>query len=200
MQRTIIMRIVILGGSFDPPHNGHLILAREVVKQLSIEQVWLIPCFAHAFEKKLTRAEHRLAMIKLLETENIKVSDYEIQKGGISYSIETITELAKAFPNHSFSWVIGSDQVKDFPKWEGWREIISTFGLVIVARGKEENIENKTKEVLRTLSNIRFLYATNIPDISSTVIREKIKNNESISNLVPKSVKEYIIKHQLYEY
>lgn len=165
------MKIAILGGSFDPPHIGHKIIAKQMRKDYKFDQVWLLPCCLHAFSKPLTAPTHRLNMAKMLKEKNIKVSDYEIKRGGISLSIETLIELSKIYPKHKFSWIIGSDQVKDFPKWEGWEEIINVYGLIIAKR---------------------------IPNISSTIIRRHVKQKKPISHLVPKSVERYIKKHKLY--
>lgn len=166
------MKIAILGGSFDPPHIGHFLVAKQVLIDYPIDQVWLIPCFLHAFSKKLTIVDHRLNMTRLIKTKNIKVSTYEIEKGGVSLSIETLKGLSKLYPQHKFSWIIGSDQVKDFTKWEGWQDLINIYGLIIAKR---------------------------IPNISSTLIRNNIKQGKSISKLVPKKVEEYIKKHKLYK-
>ncbi len=171
------MRIAILGGSFDPPHNGHVKIAESVISKLKFDQVWLMPCFAHAFGKNLTSAKDRFAMTVLLETKTIQTSDYEIIKGGISISYETLIDLKELHPHHSFSWIIGSDQIADFPKWEGWQEITHTFGLIIIQRDGKNNI----------------------PNISSTEIREKVKKGEPITGLVPTKVEEYIKKHSLYK-
>ncbi len=183
------MRIAILGGSFDPPHMGHVKIAESVISQLKFDQVWFMPCFAHAFGKKLSSPQHRLAMTELLETKTVRASDFEIQKGGISISHETLLDLAQLHPYHNFSWIIGSDQIVDFPKWEGWQEIIQKFGLVIVQR----DLLNPS-----TLEGATFFQSDDIPNISSTEIREKVKKGESITDLVPTKVEEYIIKHKLY--
>lgn len=194
------MKIAILGGSFDPPHNGHVKIAESVILKLGFDQVWLMPCFAHAFGKNLADAKDRFSMAALLETKTIQVSDYEIRKGGISISYETLTDLIELHPHHSFSWIIGSDQIADFPKWEGWQYIIQKFGLIIVARDKKENMEKKTKDLLQlqTLQGITFLQSDDIPNISSTEIRERVKKEEPITDLAPEKVEEYIKNHKLY--
>lgn len=205
------MNIAILGGSFDPPHNGHVILANEILKKFSFQpqgltpkyfdQALLVPCFAHAFGKKLSSPQSRLAMTKLLEADNIKVSEIEVQKGGISYSIETLHDLKKQFPNDHLYWVIGSDQLSEFSTWEGWKEIIKDFGLIVAQRGNEknfkQNVENSLQE-LKSENTLLLLSPNDIPNISSTEIREKVKKGESIHNLVPKTVEEYIKKNKLY--
>lgn len=196
------MNIAILGGSFDPPHNGHVILAQEILKKLHFDRVLLVPCFVHAFGKKLSSPQDRLVMTKLLESNKVKVSDIEVQKKGISYSIETLHDLQKQFPNDHLFWVIGSDQLRDFSTWEGWKEIIKDFGLIVAQRGNEEKFKEKVESSLQELKseNTLFLLAPNdIPNISSTEIREKIKKGQPIHNLIPKSVEEYISKHKLYK-
>lgn len=194
------MKIAILGGSFDPPHNAHSAIAKKVIKELLLDQVWLVPCFLHAFEKPLSAPQRRLEMTKFLAAKNVLVSDYEIKKGGISLSIDTINEFAKKYPENNFLWIIGSDQIEDFPKWEGWQDIISKYGLIIVQRSDEKNVAERAKNILQNkeLKNIFLISSFGIPDVSSTNIRENVKNGESISNLVPKKVEEYIKKHNLY--
>ncbi len=198
------MRIGILGGSFDPPHVGHSIVANHVLKYTPIQEVLLMPCFKHAFNKKLTPAKDRLRMVKSLEVNHIKVSDYEIKKKEISLSIETLRFFKKKYPTDSFFWIIGSDQLPDFHKWDNWQEMLTLFGLVIVPRSiLPSTLENQIKQYLylnEIPSNIFFI---NNPDvvltnISSTLIRERIQSRKSIADLVHKNVEKYIYKYKLY--
>lgn len=193
------MKIAILGGSFDPPHNGHVKIAREIIIETLADNVWPVPCFSHAFNKDLSSPNDRLNMTKMLEEKNIVVSDYEIKKGGVSLSIETLNELSNLFPDNSFSWVIGSDQIEDFPKWENWQTIIEKFGLVVARRGEDKDVKKEADKVFGTglASKVIFL-SSQIPDISSTDIRNRVKQSKPIHALVPKSVEEYIIKNKLY--
>ncbi len=172
-----------------------------MLKKQTCDLVWLVPCFAHAFGKKLSYPLHRFAMAKLLESKSVKISDYEIQKQGISISFETLQDFSKLYPQDAFSWIIGSDQIEDFPKWDYWQEIITRYGLIIVQRDGKENPEDTTKKALalETFENIRFVSSEDIPDISSTEIRERVKNNQSIHALVPQKIEEYIVKHSLYK-
>lgn len=196
------MRIAILGGSFDPPHNGHRAIACEIKKQLGFDQVLLMPCYQHPFRKSLSQALDRLAMTRLLEGEHIKVSDFEVKQQTISYSIDTLNTFSAIFPNDTFSWILGSDQLIDFPKWKNWQAIIQQYGLIIVPRkmtiAETEQLAEKSLK-LSLPATISFIDSTEIPPVSSTSIREKVKNNESIEALVPKTVEEYIIKQQLYK-
>lgn len=199
------MKIAILGGSFDPPHMGHLLVAQQVKKFLNIDQIWLMSTYSHPFNKKLSPAKHRLSMVKLLEDETIKASDFEIQKKGVSFTIDTLKNLTKTYPQHVFYWVAGSDQIMDLPKWKNWEELIRNYKIIIYARDAEKHIiENEIKYILNLeqIPNSLFILATkDLPtmNISSSTVREKIKRHESIRGLVPKKVEEYILEHDLYK-
>lgn len=191
------MNIAILGGSFDPPHNGHLAIAKQIKNLLPIDEVWFVPCFAHAFEKKLSSPHHRFIMTKLLENAGIKVSDIEINRKNISLTIETLDFLQKNYPNHTFSWIIGDDQVKDFHKWDEWERIITDYKLIIVPRSlKKLELSDyfPNKRNIITISPLHW----QISPVSSTLIRQRVKQGVSITNLVPKNVEAYIIVHELY--
>src|SRR5438477_12504705 len=113
------MKIAILGGSFDPPHLGHVLIAEQVKEFLKIDQVWLMPLYQknmqdEVFHKNLTAVSHRLGMTKLFKNHFIKVSDYEIEQNKTSYSYETLQGLQKLHPDDEFYWILGSDQLKDF--------------------------------------------------------------------------------------
>src|SRR5579862_1050382 len=120
------MKIGILGGSFDPPHFGHLLIAQQVIEQAGLDQVWLIPVFNTAaqhkiFQKKLSSSENRFFMSKLLENKKIKASDFEINKNKKSLTIETLKKLTKEYPEHTFYWILGSDRLPTFHLWDDWQ-------------------------------------------------------------------------------
>lgn len=187
------MNIAVLGSSFDPPHNGHLAAARNVLKSQKVGKVILMPVNIHPFGKKLIPSHHRLLMAKLLQEESIEVSDLEIKRGKISYAIDTLSQLKKLYPKDHFVWIIGKDQIKNFAKWKNWQKIISEFGLIIVPRHAHTNTPKEIK-------NIITLNAKNFPpiDISSSEIKKRIKTGKTITNLVPKEVEKYIIQNKLY--
>jgi nicotinate (nicotinamide) nucleotide adenylyltransferase len=198
------MKIAILGGSFDPPHVGHILVATQVKKMLNIDQVWLMPTFSHPFNKHMLPAKQRLTMTKLLEDDQIKVSDFEIHKKGVSYTINTLQTLSKLYEQHTFFWIIGSDQISDFPKWKDWEEIITKFHLIIYARGESpKELEEKVKVAwgLFTVPGTIHILDTKdvlISPVSSTSIRELRKKNLPVKGHVPKKVEEYILENDLY--
>lgn len=196
------MKIAILGSSFDPPHLGHLIIARQVKKILELDQIWLMPPFLHPFSKEMSAVKHRLAMTKLLEQDDIKTSNFEIKQHKVNYSIETLNSLSKLFPRDKFYWIIGSDQLKTFKKWKNWQEIIKKYHLIIFPR-QSKDITGKVKKKLNLKTipkNIIVLNTKNLTltNISSTLIRKAVREKKSIKNLVPEKVEEYIKKNNLY--
>lgn len=209
------MKIALLGGGFDPPHMGHLLLSTQIREHMGLDQVWLIPCFEHPFEKKLSPATDRLAMVKLIESDHIKASDIEIEKGDTSYTINTLSTLnslpAEAlakegqFSNHTFSWIIGSDQLPHFHKWKEWEKLRDEHQLIIFPRetpfGK---LEEKVKEYLKLEkipTNIQLVCDPDIivTNVSSTIIRQKVREGKSIKYLVDIEVERYIKERSLYK-
>lgn len=197
------MNIAILGGSFDPPHKGHAIIANRLLRLYRFDQVWLMPCYQHPFSKNLSSPDKRFEMTKCLENENIKISDLEIRKKTTSYTIDSLNNLTTQYPDYHFSWIIGTDQVGSFTKWKNWKEIVNNFKLIVVPRTgfkkAKEELKNISKQIT-ALKNIVLIDKKNFPPIyiSSTLARKKIKENKSISNMVPKGVEEYIIQNKLY--
>lgn len=207
------MNIAILGGSFDPPHKGHVTIANRLLKLIHFDQVWLMPLFQHPFNKPSTESvlgknlsapDKRLEMTKYLERGPVKVSDFEIRKKTISYTIDTLRFLTKKRPKDKFCWVIGTDQVDNFTKWREWQEIINNFKLIVIPRTgfkkAEKELKNIAKQVIAP-KNITLIDRKRFPPIyiSSTLIRKKAKENKSISNMVPKKVGKYIIQNKLYK-
>lgn len=165
------MQIGIFGGSFDPPHFGHLLSAQQLVDFGFCDQVWLMPCFAHVWGKRLSSVKHRSAMTKLLENKKIKVSTLEIEQKRAMPTIETLKILEKKYPKHNFFWVIGEKTLEELPKWKDYRKLIK---------------------------NYNFLIVPEVEDISSSMIRERVKKGLSIKGLVPEKVRRYIERNKLY--
>jgi nicotinate-nucleotide adenylyltransferase len=200
----IFMRIAILGGSFNPPHTGHALLAQQVKEFFPIDEVWLMPANKHPFEKIMIPIKHRLAMVRFLENKFIKTSTFEIDKGKISYSIDTLSKLQKLRPSDTFYWVIGSDQLIDIKRWKEWETLISSYNFIIFPRPP---VINNIKDYVKSIFGYKsipgnILIADNdnlvLTNISSTIIRIRIISNRSISHMVPEEIEDYIKKHKLY--
>lgn len=198
------MRIGILGGSFNPPHLGHLLISMQVKQILKLDEIWLMPMHKHPFDKTLAPAEHRLAMSKLLENEFIKVSKFELNRNEKNYTINTLEHFTKRHPEYDFYWILGSDQLERFREFKNWQELISKYNIVIFPREYIlPEIETQVKSSFRLNiipENIIILKSAELimSNISSSIIRHRIKNLEPITYLVPEKVEEYIIKNNLY--
>ena len=200
------MKIGILGGSFNPPHLGHILISMQVKAALKLDQIWLMPCYQlqKGFEKEFASVEDRFAMTKFLENGDIKVSNYEITKNQRSYTIDTLERLKKLYPKDSFYWITGSDQLEKFQKYHRWQDLVEQQQLVIFPREYIlPQLEEKVKEsfaLKKIPPNITILNSDDLilTNISSTRIRNRIKNNQSIHLLVPEKVEQYISEHSLY--
>ncbi len=204
------MKIALLGGSFDPPHLGHVLIARQVKELVGIDQVWLLPNYSTAahdkiFQKTLSPVADRLAMAKLLENDFIKVSDFEIQKNPSSITITTLELLAQEYPEHEFYWITGSDKIETFRKYDRWQDIITKHNVIIFPREHMLwHLEDRVKEGLelqKIPENVIVLQNKNLllTNISSTAIRERVRKNLSLEYLVPETIAEYIREKELYK-
>lgn len=188
-------RIGIFGGTFDPIHIGHLITTQFVFEQRKLDKIIFIPCFIspHKTNQNSSNPVHRLNMLTLA-IENIpyfEINDYEIRKGTISYTYDTIVELKKSY--NYIELIIGYDNLIVFDKWHKPDEILDLAKLVVMKRSIDKDVEQKNKYFDKAI-----ILNTPTIEISSTDIRERVKNNLSIDFLVPPKVKEYIMKNKLY--
>ncbi len=186
----------ILGGSFDPIHLGHLITSYDVLEKRNLEKIIFVPCHIspHKTDQKPTEDNHRLNMVKLAieQYPYFESSDYEIRKGEVSYTYNTLVELKKSYDQ--IELIIGFDNLIVFDKWFRPDDILQ-LATVVVMKREIDNVPVKHNKYFDSV----ILLETTLIDISSTEIRERVKNNEPIDYLVPSKVKEYISKHGLYK-
>lgn len=204
------MKIGILGGSFDPPHLGHLFIAVQVREIVGVDQIWFMPLYQHTmhsavFHKKISDVIHRFAMVRLMETNFIKASDFEISQNKNSYTIDTLDLLASRHLNDTFYWIMGSDQLEDFRKYHRWDEILQRHKLIIFPRESViSHLPDLAKQSLQLQSlpeNVTVLDNKELimSNISSTKIRERVSKELSIDYFVSMEVKEYIQRKELYK-
>ncbi len=203
--------IGILGGSFNPIHLGHLILAEELFKLCGLEKVIFIPALfpPHKNPRELLSAEHRLNMVKLAvaDNHNFEYSDIELLTPGISYSVDTINMLLSANPGSEYALIIGADSLPELHTWERIEELLTRCRIIATNRpGFNFNKGNYTEalaglaSILKDkslLEKIEF-HETTLIDISSTQIRRRCRDRNSVRYLLPVGVAEYIERHQLY--
>jgi len=193
----------IFGGSFDPVHNGHINAAKTFLEEMNPDRLLIIPNFLppHKDAPQLAPAEDRLAMCRIAFAGDprIEVSDLEIRRGGPSYTSDTLEELSELYPEDEFCLLVGGDMLLSFEDWHNWHRIAERAVLVCVPRTWEEEsaLTAKAGELMSEGAEVRIL-PTDVCEISSTQIREKVREGEDISYAVPEDVAEYIWEHGLY--
>ena len=194
------MKIAVLGGAFNPPHLGHLLIAKQILELTAYQEVWLMPCFRHTFQKSLVASRHRLKMVKLIAANSkMKTSDFEIKNKLPGNTLETMTLLTKKFPDTQLAFILGSDNLPTFKKWGHWRQLATDFRLLIFPRpGFNYNLKKYGLDHPAYLFKLikHPLLATS--NISSTLIRKRLEAGLSIDYLLPEKVREYIKKNRLY--
>lgn len=169
------MRIAVYGGSFNPPHVGHAMVAAWLRWTDRVDEVWLVPAFAHPFEKQMASFEERAALCEAVASAigpGVGVSRVEADLPLPSYTIATLTHLAATFPQHAFRLVVGADVLPDTPKWRAWDRIAAGFAPIVVGRDGWPAVEG----------------APTFPGISSTEIRARCAAGAPIDHLVPAAI------------
>ncbi len=203
-------KIVIFGGTFDPVHHGHLIVARALAELRGLDRICLVPASQSPHkEGTFASAEHRLAMLKLATAGEslFEVSDIELRRTGRSYTYDTVAALRQQYgPAAELSVVIGADMLKDFPLWHRVQELLKLAKIIVVSRppwDKQiaaiiDKLSNHfSKDILGQIAN--SVVQTPLVDISSTEIRQRIRDGRSIRYLVPDSVMTYMTDRKLYQ-
>ena len=185
------MRVAFYGGSFNPPHFSHFLAATWALCTGEVDEVWMVPCYSHAFSKKLLPFEHRVAMCQIGADQigpKIRVCTIEEELSSVSYTIDTIKALQKKHPSYHFRLLVGMDILHEKDAWRSFDELIQLAPLLVLGRGGVTPLWED--DLAQTIE---------LPEISSTEIRNHLENNQDISHLVPKPIVEYIRQHQLYQ-
>lgn len=194
------MKIGILGGSFDPPHNGHIAIAEAAMAQLELDQVIFIPAHRNPLKETAPRAssQQRLEMTRLAisEHESFAVSDQEIVRRGPSYTVETLDELHAVRPA-DYWLIVGLDAITSFNEWRSSQRILKLARIALVNRGtsSEASVISRVPEDIRQFVD---LVMTSPIEVSSTEVRERIRDGKPYTPLVPSSVARYIKDNRLY--
>lgn len=190
------MKIGILGGSFNPIHIGHAILANYITQYTDIEQLWLMVSPQNPLKTQLPESYdvHRLAMAELVASkcDNVITSGLEFTLPKPSYTVNTLEVLAEKFPQHEFVLIIGADNWQNFTKWKQYDKILSEHIIMVYPRlGYDIIIPEEHKERVTKLDSP-------IVEISSTYIREQLKANRNMNFYLPQDVYRYILEKGLY--
>lgn len=197
-------QIALFGGSFDPIHAGHVKLASFLLDALALDELVILPAAVSPFktERGVTASdEDRLSMCRLAFSDpKVTVSDHEIQKGGVSYSVDTVSAFAERHPDDRLFFVVGEDQLLQFHKWYRYRDILANVTLLAVRR--ERTTENATLSAYLSdhpeIGEHTRLLDFDPLSVSSTNIRSAVADCRDVSTLLPPAVETYIFRHGLY--
>ena len=197
------MRIGILGGTFNPPHLGHLICAQEAYRQLGLDRVTLIPARIppHKPVEDEPGAEHRLKLCRLAvlgDEERFDVSDLEIVRSGPSFTVDTLEELHSSAPDNELFLIVGGDIAVGLPSWHRPKRVLSLATLAVAKRrGTSRAAVDGALRGLPGGERARFFHMPRIA-VSSTMLRERVHAGQPIKYFVPDAVASYIERHGLY--
>jgi nicotinate-nucleotide adenylyltransferase len=191
---TVRRRIGVMGGTFDPIHNGHLVAASEVASALKLDEVIFVPTGSPYQKQNVTSAEHRYLMTVIATASNprFKVSRIDIDRGGDTYTVDTLTEMHEQYPDSDLVFISGADAIAQILAWKDVDTLWSLAHFVAVSRpGHKLDIPEAPEGSISTLE---------IPAlaISSTDVRRRVDSGFPVWYLVPDGVVQYIAKHELY--
>ena len=186
-------KIGLLGGSFNPVHNGHVMLADYLSLHSELDEVWLVLSPQNPLRKdNLLSDEHRLSMLRIALADNsrVEVCDIELSMPRPSYSIATLDRLQELHPDKQFRWIIGSDNWMIFHKWRDYNRILDDYGVIVYPRPGYpiDSIDHPGATLVEAP----------VMDLSSTFIRQGIVEGRDVSSLLHPGVLDYITQHQLY--
>jgi len=196
------MRLGIFGGSFDPVHNAHLAIARACQQQAKLDEVWFTPTAIQPLKQYGPRATNanRLEMLRLAiqDEPTWRVCTIEIDRGGLSYTVDTLRQIHEELPDVDLFFLIGADALQDVAKWREPREIFRMATPLVVYRAAQPAPDFEQLKLLCTADTPPQLVEMPATDASSSEIRRRVAAGESIGSLVPRAVAEFIAQHGLY--
>ena len=192
------MKLGIFGGSFNPPHNMHTYIANYMINQQYVDKVVFVPTGSkYAYKNNLIEEEHRLNMLEILsnKNENILVSDYEL-KSEVVYTIDTLRYFKELYPNDEIYFICGLDNFSYIDKWKNGEEILSNYKIIVINRDG-----NDLDELLVKYNDYKdniIVSNMEMKDISSTYIRDNIKEIDKVKEFIDEDVLRYIYERELY--
>ncbi len=200
------MRLGIFGGSFDPIHNGHLLLAECCREQCRLDAVWFLPAAVppHKQDRPLTPAGQRIEMLELAIAGNpaFSVCRHEADRGGVNYTVDTLTHLRNEDPTRELFFLLGADMLLDLPHWRDAARVCELAVPVAVRRAGTPALDFNSLHTIATSERIEIIrrHQAEMPEIgiSATELRRRVQAGESNRYRVPKAVEMYIESHGLY--
>jgi nicotinate-nucleotide adenylyltransferase len=200
------MRIGVFGGTFDPAHYGHLLLAEQCREQGGLDQVWFVPAPRppHKTDQPLTRFEQRVEMLALAIAGNpaLIVNEVEKDRAGPSFTVDTLAEFQKRHPSDEFFLLVGSDTLRDLPHWYDPVGVLQRAGLLVVVRPNHPVLDpDKLRALVQLPADVPLrMEIVEMPliDISSRDLRRRVVLGKSIRYFLPRAVEAYIYDKQIY--
>jgi nicotinate-nucleotide adenylyltransferase len=222
------MRIALFGGSFDPPHVGHQLACQYVLLTHPVDEVWLVPVFRHAFDKRSVPFEHRVAMCRIAaaaiggcqgregsrrEEPRVRVCtiEEELSRGaaspGPSYTLHTVRALKQRHPGEEFALIIGTDLIKERERWYHWPELAAELPFIVIGRdpgrdaGREAGADGAQVGSVGPVPpgrDVQHAEPLLLPAVSSTEVRERLRKGERPAGWVAAAILDYIEEHGLY--
>ena len=198
------MKTGIFGGTFNPVHKGHIMLAEYCMDSVGLDRIIMIPTAVppHKISNNLASENDRLNMCKLAcrGKENFFVSDIEIKRQGKSYTYETLTQLKEIYPDDHLYTIMGADMFLTLDRWKNPEIIFEKSSIITIPRDEENKheLENFYNKVLKAMGASSVILPNSVMSVSSTFIRENLDNFNLISDMLDKGVYDYIIKNNLY--
>jgi len=190
------MRIGIFGGSFNPIHIGHLLVAQDILEQLKLDKILFIPAFDPPHKKNLLPFHHRYKMLKLAIENNpcFEISNIEAKRKGKSWTVDTLSELQKEYPFDQLYLIMGTDQFAILKNWKEPARLFQMAKVCVISRPGQKRIVKRRFGKDKPI----FLEVTLI-DIAAQRIRQRIAQNRPVRYMLPEKVFKYIMKHKLYQ-
>lgn len=200
------MRVGILGGSFDPVHYGHLLLAESAREELRLDEVWLLPAAIapHKQDRRITGGPQRCEMIELAISgyEPFRLCRYEIDRGGVNYTVDTLAHLSDEDPSRELFFLMGADSLADLPTWKDPARLLELCIPAVVARAGGKPIDYSVLEPYASAERIDLFrkHQFHMPaiELSSSDIRARASAGKSIRYRTPRAVEKYVETQQLY--
>ncbi|SFR67303.1 nicotinate-nucleotide adenylyltransferase [[Clostridium] aminophilum] len=203
-------KIGIMGGTFDPIHIGHLVLAEQAYREYGLDQIWFMPSKIppHKTDHRITDEEDRTAMIRaaIADRPYFRCSDYELRRDAeYTYTADTLRLLAEDYPTDEFYFIVGEDSVRHIETWYHPEYILNHIPFLAAQREDDETHGPETDELTPHIRYLEEKYGARISvlhcreiDVSSAEIRKRVEEGLDITGMVPEKTREYIERHRLY--